>query len=465
MRFLFALIIVYAAIIVFGGVANANKAEDAIAVQTTGWSIMGLNGAQEVSLNPENCLMQTQYDNGVQITFKATGKKLTALRIQSMQSGMDLQNFVGFVGLGVGKNSYALQSKTTNGQIDATLLTVPNLVKKLKDATVFRLKLGTENTYFALQGFDDGYHRLMVCMGLMPTKTLQVVDHAKGMPRPPIATPQVNGDTVMPSEPIEVVQAMELGELLPMEMDATDGDVSPLEIVENDIDVNDDAAITMPTPITPQPKMDNNADAPSVFDDAEKVIETVDAKPSDLPEWRAFKGQKLSSVLIAWSEQQGIETHIAMDRNPVLTKDIVSNGSFEMAVNTLLKQTGVANGASAIVKNGDGRVTHVAGYQGGSMINKQASSNNGAARWRALQGSDVRKVLMQWSAKEDVDFVWDAPEIYLVRQSLKAVASYEDAVALLLNQFNGQPTRPVAQLNRDPDTGRTSLIIKTNRAG
>lgn len=466
MRFLFALITIYAAIVFFGGVLSAKENDAPITIQTKGWDIIGLSGAQEVSQKPENCLMQTQYDNGLQVTFKATGKKMTALRVQSMHGGINLNDFKGFVGLGVGKNSYALQSKTIDGRIDATLLTVPNLAEKLKKATVFRLKLGTDNTYFALQGFDDAYHRLLVCMGVMPTKTLPVVNHAKGMPRPPVAQPKIDGETVMPSEPVEVVQATTLGETL-----------LPIEGVDEDANVTKvDAQVKMPTPITPAsaintPEKSNSAvidDVKDAKDDkapqlSEKQV-AEDEKKADLPKWRAFKGQKLSSVLIAWADQQGVETHIAMDQNPVLSKDIVLNGSFEMAVNALLKQTGVGNAASAIVKNNDGRVTHVAGYQGEAMINRDITPQSNKARWRALQGTDLRKVLMQWSAKEGVDFVWDAPEVYLVRESVKAVTTYEDAVSLILNQYNGQPTRPVAQLNKDPDTGRVSLIIKTKRS-
>ena len=450
MRIFIVLAAVYVVLVIYGGIAAAQDAEDPIAVQVSHWEIQGLEGTQKVSQNPENCVMSADYDNDLRVTFKATGKRLTALRLESLSPTQNINNFRGFIGLGVGKNSYALQSQIENNQLDASLLNVPNLAEKMQDATVFRLKLGTQNTYFALQSFGVAYNNLLVCMGVMPTKTFKVVDHAIGLPRPPVEAPKVN----MPATPVEKVEAASLdGEML------NDMTVEEIEAAVEGLANKVDA----PQSLLPQDD-ETRAETEEPADD--KKDNVVDANVDlDSPEWRGFKGDRLSAVLKKWASQKGVKTHIALDNDPILAKDVVSTGSFEVAVNTLLEQAGLSNGASALVKNKDGRVTHVAGKRSAVLQSqsRQAMYGQTIDRWRALQGSDLRKVLMQWTAKQNVDFVWNAPETYLVRQSLKTTNKFEEALALLLNQYKGEPTRPVAQLNKDPQTGRMSLVVNTHR--
>ena len=158
--FIFFLVGFYLLIVAYG-VAVAADQEDPIALQTSQWMIEGVQGNSQVGLNPDACTMTVDYDNGFRMSFKAKGERLTALRINTVDAANNILDIKGFVGFGIGKNSYALQSKHQNGQIDATLLTVPNVAEKLMDATVVRLKLGVKNYYFALQGFADGYQRLM----------------------------------------------------------------------------------------------------------------------------------------------------------------------------------------------------------------------------------------------------------------------------------------------------------------
>lgn len=445
MRIFVFLTTLYAALVIYSVTASAK--DDPIALQVSDWVIMGANGAQQVSASPDQCTMSVDYDNGFRLTLKARGDKLNALRLMTTDKTNNVLKIKGFVGLGVGKNSYALQSKFENGQVDAALVTVPNLADKLEKATVFRLKLGIQNYYFALQGFSEGYRRLMMCMGTMPTKTLKVVNQESAVqdvpavPQVTMAPPQVEMAPEMPAEPVDVVNAQAL-ETVP----------EPIVVIE--------------TPVTEKPKQEVVENKmPAVEKKTEIVVAEKKTEPTPiLPKWRAMKGEKLSSVLKKWAAIEGVKTHFAMDRDPVLSKDIVSNGSFAMAVNVLLKETGVGgNAPSAIVKNADGRVTHVAGYQGGTMARIAGRSVSDTHRWRALEGTDLRKVLKRWSKKNNVQFIWSAPETYLVRQSVKATVDYNKAVALLLAQFEGQSTRPVGELNIDPKTGQKSLVIKTSR--
>lgn len=445
----------YIAIIVFGVTMAFAREEEPIALQVTPWEVQGLSGNQEVGLNPENCTMSADYDNGFRLIFKAQGERLTALRILPTTKEMNnVLKIQGFVGLGIEKNSYALQARHEQGQIDASLLTVPSLADKLMDVTVMRIKLGVENHYFALQGFAESYHRMLVCMGVRPTKTLKVVNQESRVPNAPTLateTPREVADVPpsMPADPVDEVESAALDAMVPM--------------IDYDEDVK---APEMPIEKDPAPVPEEEVEV--VQAETEETVDGDDPQVQDevqvgMPKWRAMKGEKLSTVLKKWAEMQGVQTHIALDRDPVLTKDIVSNGSFEVAVNSLLRETGMGSTApTAIITNAHGRVTHIAGYQGGVLARNEMPVNE-TERWRALQGTDLRKVLMRWSAKNNVDFVWDAKETFLIPQSVKATVDYDTAVSLLLSQFEGQPVRPVGQLNIDPDTGRKSLIIKTLR--
>lgn len=449
--FIFLLVGVYLLMVAYG-VAIASEQDDPIALQTSQWMIEGIEGNSQVGVNPDACTMTVDYDNGFRLSFKAKGERLTALRINAVEASNHVLEIKGFVGFGVGKNSYALQSKHHDGQIDATLLTVPNVAEKMMDATVIRLKLGVKNYYLALQGFSDGYQRLMVCMGIRPTKTLMVVNEESKVPGVNVAHAPRAPKTEMPAEPIDIVMAEDLtapemddqGTLTPTPIIAEDAFVAESDDVIDAVDEAESVEVAHAEPV----------------DVAEPEVETP-----NLPQWRAMKGEKLSDVLRKWAEIQGVQTHIVLDNDPILSKDIVSNGSFEVAVNVVLKETGIGGaGPTAIVKNADGRVTHVAGYQGGTLarqVGRSASVNN---RWRALVGTDLRKVLMRWSVENNVDFVWDAPETYLIRQSIKTTAGYDQAVSMLLRQFEGQSIRPVAQLNTDPETGRKSLTVTTHHS-
>jgi hypothetical protein len=431
MRLMLFLLTFYTALVIYSVVAVADD-EDPIAIQVSDWSVAGIDGVQDVAANPDHCAMYADYDNGFRLEFKATRERLTALRILTTDKTNTVLNIKGFVGMGVGKNSYALQSRHENGRIDASLLTVPNLAEKLKEATVFRMKLGVRNYYFALQGFDEGYHRLMVCMGIREPKTIQVVNQESAVPRAPSTPPieqKTSNEIEMPADPIDVVDAVALESF-----QASDNLVEGVEGKED------------------------SAQAVSDRDDSESAT-------ANERQWTAKKGQTLSEILKDWAGIAGVNTHFAMSSNPALSRDITTNGSFEVAVNALLNEVGAGDSkTTAIVKNAEGRVTHIAGYQGGTLKGVEDNPSQGTNRWRALQGTDLRKVLKRWSIKNNVDFVWQSPETFLLPKSMKANVGYNQAVALLLSQFEGQPVRPVGQLNIDPDTGQKSLIVKTSRS-
>ena len=84
--------------------------------------------------------------------------------------------------------------------------------------------------------------------------------------------------------------------------------------------------------------------------------------------------------------------------------------------------------------------------------------------WRALEGTDLRKVLMRWATREGVDFIWDADQMFLIKKSMKQDTDFVQAVSMVVNQFDDDAVKPVATLNIDPETKRKALIIKSNKS-
>lgn len=505
MRIILTLISFYAALIAYGISASANDSENKLSMPVSDWSVSPV--VNDNGFPSNKCVMRVSFDNSLELSFKGKGTKLTALRVNDVSSNKT-NKIKGFVGLGIGKNSYGLQSRSKNGQIDSSLLTVVNVAKKISAKNMFRLKISGENYYFSTVGFGAAYREMMICQGQKDYETLKMVDHSSRLPRPPN---NKNEETSMPSIPVEDVQVKAMvdveGEIelvsptqsgvntplslaLPMIVPSDytfklDEGVDPLAEISWDGDgmwqnslqkavsiygyrvfVKDThIRITTINSSRIVPVSDEATDVPTnistkVSLPEEQKIEIVDKKSLQI--WSANKGDKLSFVLKSWAKTAGVKTHIVLDNDPKLSKGINITGGFKMAVNSLLHQTSSDSGVSpnAILTNNNGRVTNVTSSN--RIKNKTASST--VNRWRALEGTNLRKVLNRWCVRENVKLMWNVDQIFLIRQSVNETTGYAEAVALLLSQFNDQSVRPVAQLNTDPDTGKTSLIISLNKS-
>jgi hypothetical protein len=168
-------------------------------------------------------------------------------------------------------------------------------------------------------------------------------------------------------------------------------------------------------------------------------------------------------VLGEWGAKEGVNVAVNLDNNPSVITDFAFDGSFSDAVNKLINDNmeWVGTSPTAILKDGDGVETQLTGYKDDGRVKNVRSSTAvyDDYRWRALEGTNLRKVLQQWAVRENVGFIWQADQTFLVRNSVKSTTEFPDAVSSLLAQFKDQSIRPVAQLNTDPKTGEVSLII------
>ena len=357
------------------------------------------------------CIMRANYTNNLEITFKGTKGQLSALRVKdNSQSG--IPRVKGFLALGLDGNSFGLQSRSISGQIDASLLTVPAPAEKIMDLDNYELRIGTKDYLFSTEGFAYAYQKLLKCHGYENARTLQVVSSPRAMPIK--TSPKVIKLDKETKEPIDVVNATVTNDYLP------DAD-----------DIDENLSVRMET-------------------------------------WTANKGDKLSSVLETWANKANVKPEINLANDVALDRDFKIFGPLDIAVNQLLNDTLGKNASSAYLENSKGNITKI------SEINMANNSTKALkpidnkpvemVKWRALQGTDLRKVLKKWSSDENVDLIWDADQTFLIKKTMKTMSDYNGAVAILLSQYSNQGVKPKGTLNVDPKTGRKSLVISVEQS-
>ena len=77
----------------------------------------------------------------------------------------------------------------------------------------------------------------------------------------------------------------------------------------------------------------------------------------------------------------------------------------------------------------------------------------------ANAGESVEDVLRGWSQAEGVGFLWKTTRDFEVLKPVSAQGDYAASVQALLDQYEGQNTRPVAHLQTDPVTGTRTLSV------
>ena len=392
------------------------------------------------------CIMRGRYDNGLEITFKGRDSQLTALRVKDLdyKSGPAVN---GFIGLGLGKTSFGLQSRSIRGQVDASLLTVTAPAQKIMDVDAYRIRIGKEDLFFSTEGFDKGYQKLLSCIGFSEPSVpvMKVVSEPRLLPTD-FARTQAQKQK-------EMNKAV-LGEVTDHKQDsAPEMPSEPIELVMVQPLANDE-----PSPLLPE--LQDVADMASK--DENPVTAAADIEPVKSPQWNARSGQTLSEVLAAWASTAGVQPNFNLAQDPVIKDDFVHDGSIEEAVQKLLSTT-LEEGTFETAMSDEPVKEITPAKQSEREEQPHLSAGGAPYNWRALQGTNLRSVLRRWSAREGVRLIWDADQQFLIRQTVKEKTDYADAVIQLLSQYSDQTTRPVGILNVDPDTGQRALIISIEK--
>lgn len=89
-----------------------------------------------------------------------------------------------------------------------------------------------------------------------------------------------------------------------------------------------------------------------------------------------------------------------------------------------------------------------------------AKSVNRNMRWRALKGASLQDVLTLWADGAGVRLIWLPVDNFAVQRSLSQEGPFEPAVQSLLEQFDGQGTRPIGRIYREPGTNDMVLVVQ-----
>ncbi len=443
------------------------------------------------------CSMINEYENGMIIGLHARKEGVVGMTVDVRREAYSVGQRYN-TALGLGQDSYRLLAEAnTPSTLSLDLKPAGKVAQRLTGLGTFRLQIDRISQHFSTAGFTEGLKRLQDCMGGVLTKPV------------PVAGTQAaraaleNGGEAPTDEETQV--ATEMFETAPQPADAA-VPVAATVGVDNDGTATPVAmALPMMVPtgyryvlqgVNPSQKISwkagpdwrevltkalaphnmvmavegnvvrirsSSVDALIKSGDAEKVESKQDAA---VETWTAAKGQTLSEVLADWGGREGVNIDFEAPNDPVFTRDIVIKGSFEEAMKQALLETA-----------GEGEKAPVAIYQSPVVpdgapapkkedqqkAEKQSPEKQAAAKpqeWRGLEGAELRDVLKDWGKRANVDIMWMMDQSFELKKSVKYKGSFEEAVAQVLGQYEDDKIHPKAQLNRDPDENRTTLIVR-----
>ena len=429
MRIFYLSIGLYVLLVVFGQFAMAQQADPAIPelpmdkVEVTVAANTASSLVSDWDIKPHysatgvpsgECVMSARFDNGLELAFKSKGEQLSAMRVTGFSAPQSQP--IAYVGLEFDDKAYGLQSRTTATQIDASLLTVPAPGQKIGDSERFIVKIGETGYPLSTYGFDAGFNDLIACNRRYGGTTLAVVSEPFIGLRPPMMT---NEGGLMPAVPVSDVMAGDAGAPEGLLPSLPSSEIAPLSA---------------------------------------KPVSTDDMAHDDVSQWTAKKGERLEDVLTRWSEKAKVNLKVDIDKNPMIRDNFSNSGTLDQAVAQLLATIPDMGHINATLQETASQ-TVVADIQ-----ESQVPSQVRQERWRALQGTNLRKVLQRWSVSQNIDFIWNADQEFMVRESVNERTEFKNALSMILKQYEAQDVRPVATLNTDPQTGKTALIVTSSTA-
>lgn len=231
--------------------------------------------------------------------------------------------------------------------------------------------------------------------------------------------------------------------------------------------------------------------APSVLE----VKPVVSASPAPVAEvkapvesWRGRKGENIRDVLQRWSQRGGTDLMWASPDSPALQKDFTYVGKFQDAVNALIKTEGgdkihsqyrseglnpvMMEPASTVTTNtppANKDVLPVPPKAEPAAMNplskifqpEEKKDVRPETRWFALSGAPLAEVMKVWADDAGVQLIWQSERNFAVKESISQVGHFEDAVFRALNQYQAEEVRPVGEMYRDPQSGRSILVVRT----
>lgn len=454
------------------------------------------------------CIALNQFSNDFIVGIHASNGEIMGLTVDTRQSVFKPDE-VYPIAMSLGNDSYALMGLgSTQSTIAISLEEIPTFGYKASNVGVIRMVIGSSPMYLSTTGLRDGLARLQKCMEDKGAQTLKVANSTSGKAVVQGIQANATGDILDDGLPENIVPmaitnpgknvpiALAITELIPSgHRFVIEGGVDPMmrisweagpvwfEVLSNAISAHglyarlkDQVIIVTQTPPSAGEQVPMRKSASSM--PAERV-------------WEASQGESLEAIIYEWAQAAGVRTVVDLDTNYKLEQDFFYDGRFEDAVSLLMGRFESAEGgvaprsvlrrerrpmprfhsASLGAPSGLSRYSDMMGkpmpqleelgHLPGIYYNATPTQASTSARtWQALEGASLKDILRRWSRDSGVELVWNMDQMIELKESVKLQGSFTDAVAGVLQQYSTDEFRPVAQLNKDPETRQQILIIR-----
>jgi len=463
------------------------------------------------------CSMITEYENGMILGFHARKEGVIGLTVDVRREAYSVGQTYR-TSLSLAGDSYTINAvANTPSTLSLDLRQADKAAQRLTGLLSFRLQIDRIPHFFSTAGYTEGLKRLQDCMGGVLTKPIPVAGTPtdKKVIAAQEAREAIADEAAMlpavPDEPpgsgLEATATQPPATLSPVESDGKDtpiGLAPPMlgpqgyryvlegvnpttqiawqagpdwQQVVRDAIAPHDLVMAVSGPIVRiRPRILDQAlqgkPSGANFDTSGA---TAPADGAAKAVWVGAKGQKLSEVLAAWGAIENVNIDYDLKDDPVLDQDIRVEGSFDEALKSLLNQTAGADKPPVAVYQSptvpeDGAKPAAPDAPAPATADKPAAPDKSApekaapkakkAVWRGLEGAKLSDVLKEWGRTADVDVLWLMDQSFELKKTIKFEGTFEEAVVKLLAQFEKDDVRPVAQLNRDPDDERSTLIVR-----
>ncbi len=488
----------------------------------------GVQGLAKAGAAQTPCIMANQYNNGFILRMAGGAQQLMSLSLDFRQNAFSQgQTYPAMVSIDGGNAHNLTATAFSPGILIINVREARNLYAEIQAGRSLALNVVGNTIIFSLDRITEGFQRMESCYSPpsqssqpaqvstntikpIPTKPdTDVYVKREGYPefKQPSAQDILKAGTDKPapigapSEPVtNVATAAPLQTLPPLskeemaDLDLKPEDLAPYEATPG-MKVTSSASNKGETPRPPSvPKVAAQPVEP-VTPIARSSVEQPMTPPSPLPlpvespkpvavaavtprastmprgpmassgapsqKWEAEAGEDMRQVLTRWAERA--DTDLVWDANNSgkVAQDISVSGTFEDAVAQVMADNAAALGIRGQFSEGDRMVPVVA-----QTANRAPTSITGGSQGAlsAQSGDDLKLVLQTWASQNNVDLKWQSGDKFALSQPISGQGDFTSAIEAALTQFDDQAVRPVGQLNRDPNTGRLSLTIETDRA-
>jgi len=439
------------------------QSETPVFTPAGGWTVgstelSNVRGLQSMKLP---CVLSTEYDNGFVVRFSGGGGQLLAMAVDFRQNVFQKgRKYTAMVSLG---DTYVKQvnaSAFTGSTLIFNLRPLKDFYGAVKQGNALEIDIDGNNMKFNLGQLSSAYKELEGCYAGGKAEPLKPMpgdmrSASIDSQMPPVAVPSVEAKP-LPQSFDEIVQNADADSTGPTPMPQQNQQMKVSQVTPRTPDniaprANTVSRATTPAPAAPMP------------------LAPIEPRTVAAATWNAKAGEDIKIVLSRWAERAGYDLEWQSSQGGKVAQDMKLSGSFEDAVGQLMAENSAATGIDAHVETAQGAKKDIA-KASIPEPRPQAPAVKASIpalhdNWSAPAGANIQTILDQWASKAGVAIVWQSYMSVAVKKPVSVSGSFEEAVQTLLDQYSSDSSRPLGQLNIDPETGARTLLMEMGSAG